>query len=238
LLVKPVPRLATPLQCGEGETRRRAPWSHRMYVRRDLVADEFSCCAPLVQKWRVLALACAGMLLAASPAFADVIEIGADGAITRIGGPVIVNDAGTAPIAAPRTPHPGLAPLAPRFAAAGGHTQLSPRLLEAVAWAESRFNQSARSRAGAQGVMQLMPGTAASLGFNARDVDQNVRGGAAYLRQMLDLFGNDLVLALAAYNAGPDAVRRYGGVPPYPETQAYVAAVLAYLADAAKEDAP
>lgn len=177
------------------------------------------------------------MLLAASPAFADVIEIGADGAITRIGGPVVVNGAGITPVAAPRPAHPRLAPLAPRFASAGGQTQLSPRLLEAVAWAESRFNQSARSRAGAQGVMQLMPGTAAALGVNAGDVDQNVRGGAAYLRQMLDLFGNDLVLALAAYNAGPDAVRRYGGVPPYSETRAYVAAVLAYLADAAKEDA-
>lgn len=178
------------------------------------------------------------MLLAASPTHADVIEIGADGAIARIGGPVTVNGAGVSPIASPTSAQPRLASLTPRFATAGRQAQLSPRLLEAVAWAESRFNQSARSYAGAQGVMQLMPATAASLGVDAGDVDQNVRGGAAYLRAMLNMFENDLVLALAAYNAGPDAVRRYGGVPPYPDTQAYVAAVLAYLADAAKEDVP
>ena len=78
--------------------------------------------------------------------------------------------------------------------------------------------------------MQLMPDTAAALGVDASDATQNVHGGAAYLRQMLDQFDGNIELALAAYNAGPEAVRRYGGVPPYRETQDYVAAVLGYLA--------
>jgi hypothetical protein len=102
-----------------------------------------------------------------------------------------------------------------------------PQLLRAVAQAESNFNPRAVSRAGAQGIMQLMPETARSLGvrdpFNPLE---NVFAGAAYLRSLLDRFGGDEKLALAAYNAGPGAVRRYGGVPPYAETRAYVDRVL------------
>jgi soluble lytic murein transglycosylase-like protein len=114
--------------------------------------------------------------------------------------------------------------------AAGERAALSPHLLDAVAWVESRYNAQARSPAGAIGAMQLMPATAAELGVNPDDADGNVRGGAAYLRRMLDTFDGDLELALAAYNAGPAAVRRAGGVPPYPETRAYVAAVLDRMA--------
>ncbi len=191
---------------------------------------------PPVRKWRLPAVAILAAVAVTPAARADVLEISANGAVTRIAGPVTVNEEGISPIAAPPAIDPHLLALAPRFAAAGRDAALSPRLIEAVAWAESRFNQSARSPAGAEGMMQLMPGTAAALGVDPADADQNLRGGAAYFRQMLDLFENDLVLALAAYNAGPDAVRRHGGVPPYGETQAYVAAVLGYLADSVEQE--
>jgi soluble lytic murein transglycosylase-like protein len=78
--------------------------------------------------------------------------------------------------------------------------------------------------------MQLMPSTASQLGVQAADLKENIRGGAVYLKQLLGRFDNDLVLTLAAYNAGPAAVQKYGGVPPYRETKAYVSAILARLA--------
>lgn len=96
-------------------------------------------------------------------------------------------------------------------------------LLRAVMHAESAFNPMALSNKGAQGLMQLMPGTANDLGvLDAFDVAQNIRGGAKYLAQMLKNFNGDERLATAAYNAGPGAVQRYGNVPPYAETQVYV----------------
>ena len=105
---------------------------------------------------------------------------------------------------------------------------LPPALVKAVIAAESAFDSQAVSRKGAQGLMQLMPSTAASLGVaNAFEPAQNVFGGTAYLRQMIQRYG-DLSRALAAYNAGPTAVDRYGGIPPYAETQAYVERVLTY----------
>jgi|OpeIllAssembly_1097287.scaffolds.fasta_scaffold21643_2 hypothetical protein len=105
---------------------------------------------------------------------------------------------------------------------------LEPALLLAVISAESGFRSKAVSPKGAQGLMQLMPATARRLGVrDPFDPEQNVRGGARYLNQLLRLFGNDLRLALAAYNAGEDAVMRHGrSVPPYPETQQYVTRVL------------
>ncbi|MDP7298183.1 MAG: lytic transglycosylase domain-containing protein [Myxococcota bacterium] len=105
---------------------------------------------------------------------------------------------------------------------------LQPALVKAVIAAESNFDPAAVSHKGAQGLMQLMPQTAASLGvLDPLHPMENVRGGSVYLRRMLDRYG-DLERALAAYNAGPDAVDRYGGVPPYRETQAYVRRVLTY----------
>jgi soluble lytic murein transglycosylase-like protein len=99
---------------------------------------------------------------------------------------------------------------------------------------ESGFNADAHSGAGALGLMQLMPDTAKQLGVSdPLDPAQNVDGGARLLRSLLDQFGGRLDMALAAYNAGPAAVERYGGIPPYPETQAYVRDVMsAYRAGA------
>ncbi len=111
-------------------------------------------------------------------------------------------------------------------AAAAEKYQVDPKLISAVAEVESGGNQDAVSSAGAVGVMQLMPGTAEALGVNPYDKEQNIEGGAKYLRQMLDDFDGDVRRAVAAYNAGPRAVKEYGGVPPYPETQDYVERVL------------
>ena len=118
------------------------------------------------------------------------------------------------------------------FEAASRKYNISVDLLKAVARAESNFRPDATSRCGAMGVMQLMPGTAKALGVtDAYDPEQNIMGGADYLRQMLDKFNGDVSLALAAYNAGPGAVTKYGGIPPYNETQNYVKIVLGYLGD-------
>jgi soluble lytic murein transglycosylase-like protein len=105
--------------------------------------------------------------------------------------------------------------------------QVDPALIEAIVQNESGFDANATSNAGARGLMQLMPQTAASLGVrDSYDPAQNVRGGTRYLRGLLDRFG-DVELAVAAYNAGPSAVARYGGVPPYAQTQEYVRNVMA-----------
>ncbi len=110
--------------------------------------------------------------------------------------------------------------------AAARKYKVDPKLVAAVAEVESNGNQDAVSSVGAIGVMQLMPDTAASLGVDPYNKQQNIEGGAKYLRQMLDTFGGDTRKAVAAYNAGPGAVKDYGGVPPYKETQNYVKKVL------------
>jgi hypothetical protein len=104
---------------------------------------------------------------------------------------------------------------------------LDPDLVKSVIKAESGFNARAVSPKGAQGLMQLMPGTASQLGVpNAFDPAANVEGGTKYLRELLERYNFDLVKALAAYNAGPLRVEQFGGVPPYYETRAYVARVV------------
>jgi soluble lytic murein transglycosylase-like protein len=183
----------------------------------------------------LLTLAVGGALFAAHAVRAEVIEIGANGAVTRYSAPAVYTSEGVRPIAAPRATgmRAAAAPAAvvhEAITAAAGRQLLNRDLLEAVAWRESGFRQAALSPKGAVGVMQIMPSTALSLGVDRYDLRQNVEGGAAYLRMMLNRYSGDTALALAAYNAGPGAVDRYRGVPPFAETQAYVGAILGRLA--------
>ena len=126
---------------------------------------------------------------------------------------------------------PAGTPYGAEITASAQRNGLDPALLAGLIKQESGFDPSARSGAGAQGLTQLMPGTAAGLGVtNPLDPAQAIEGGAKYLKQQLDRFGGDVARALAAYNAGPAAVQRFGGVPPYAETQNYVRAVQANAA--------
>lgn len=112
-------------------------------------------------------------------------------------------------------------------AGAGERHQIDPDFINSVIRAESGFHQNAVSRKGAQGLMQLMPGTASQLGVrNPFDPNANVEGGTKYLRELLEKYNYDPVKALAAYNAGSKRVDRYHGVPPYYETQAYIARII------------
>lgn len=124
-------------------------------------------------------------------------------------------------------------PLLPAVLAAAKKYDLSPLLIDAVARQESGYRVNVVSPVGAIGVMQLMPGTARMLGVNPRDPHANIDGGARYLRQLIDRFGGNVAMALAAYNAGPARVERARGVPRIAETQKYVTRILANLANGA-----
>lgn len=188
-----------------------------------------------------LAIVCS--FIGARPALADVIEVGANGNAVVYSGPTLFLGTTTSPVlkAEPKPPvatagpqrklieptyplrlHPTLDAYVIEAAAKYG---VDPVLVRAVAWQESRFSYSAVSRKGAIGVMQLMPDTASWLGVNPYDPRDNIFGGVAYLSNLLERFGGDVRLALAAYNAGPEAVTRHRGIPPYRETQNYVKAI-------------
>jgi len=189
-------------------------------------------------------------VLAAVPAQADVLEVGSGGEARWISGPLAVQPAaGTAPTALAEVPpeaaivpeyavadpvrHAGAvpAPYSAKIAELAARYDVSPALLEAVVWQESRWRPSAVSPAGARGLAQLMPGTARELGVNPDDPYANLEGGARYLREQLDRFDGDLEKALAAYNAGPGRVISAGGIPRIRETQTYVAAVMGRLSN-------
>jgi len=159
----------------------------------------------------------------APPVQAQVIEIGDDGSATTYSKPRrFLGSEGNRVVSANLTVRPAEVDRYERAAKAEG---LDVHLLRAVAWTESRGRQGAVSPKGALGVMQLMPGTAAELGVDPLDPEANLHGGARYLARQLTRF-QSIPLALAAYNAGPGAVLRWGGIPPYAETQAYVTQIM------------
>ncbi len=207
----------------------------------------------------ILAAACRVMIAAigaglaiipAADARADVLELGADGARwvagPLAGAPAVADSVPAGPAAdlaeAPSLPAIAIADPAqhargipPRYAVKiaelSQRFDLSPALLEAVVWQESRWNENAVSPVGARGLAQLMPGTARYLGVDPHDPFANLEGGARYLREQLDRFGGDLEKALAAYNAGPGRVERAGGIPNIRETRHYVAAIIGRLSN-------
>lgn len=183
-------------------------------------------------------LAFSALIGAHESAFAEVYEIGPAGQMVETTNHIAdaslpqTLPADTLPVALSSSAQPPSGnPYREMFAQTAERFGMSHELLDAVAWQESRYRVNSRSPVGAIGLMQLMPATARSLGVtDATDPAQNVAGGAAYLRIQLNRFGNDLEKALAAYNAGPGAVIRYGGIPPYRETQNYVRSILGRLA--------
>lgn len=200
--------------------------------------------------------AVAALLLAApGAARADVLEVGGGRHGWIAGGPAARSLAGSAPGTALSAPgaeaelltiaggeaHPasytavaaaaGPERWSTRVAELAAKYDISPALLDAVVWQESRWRTGAISPAGARGLAQLMPGTARDMGVDPDDPNANLEGGARYLRMQLDAFGGDVEKALAAYNAGPGRVIRAGGIPAIRETRAYVASIMARLAE-------
>lgn len=169
---------------------------------------------------RTIFLGAMSALCLASAAQAEVIEIADDGEARVVGTSAGVAGVGMAPLDVQ-----GLPESSDPFDVAAKRHGIDVTLLKAVAWTESRGRNDAVSPKGARGIMQLMPATAASLGVDPRDPIANINGGAAYLARQLATF-RDVPLALAAYNAGPGAVMRYRGVPPYAETRDYVAKIM------------
>jgi soluble lytic murein transglycosylase-like protein len=181
--------------------------------------------------------------VAASPAAAQVMDIAPDGTVSvrqgagaatwevvtpasdktvdQNGDPIVPAYAYSA-----TAPAPVPAQFATALTQAAAAANLSPTLLSAVVWQESRWNPQAVSPKGAMGLAQLMPATARNLGVNPADPIANLKGGARYLRMLLDQFDGNVEKALAAYNAGPGRVRSAGGVPAIAETRNYVSSIV------------
>jgi soluble lytic murein transglycosylase-like protein len=188
----------------------------------------------------------AAAALFASPAEAQVMDIASDGTVSvrqgagaatwevvspasdktvdQNGQPIVPAWAYT-----DTTPPPVPAQFQPMLKQAATAANVSPTLLSALVWQESRWNPQAVSSKGAMGLAQLMPATARYLGVNPADPAANLIGGARYLRQLLDEFDGNVEKALAAYNAGPGRVRNAGGVPAIAETRAYVASIVRHI---------
>ena len=184
--------------------------------------------------------ACCAVMAVPAPAWADVLEIGDDGARWVSGANVVaaVVDAAdgddlfdpTSPEALRPSPTTELSLIPAAFRETvrelSARYSLSPALIEALVWQESRWRHNAVSHKGARGLTQLMPSTARELGVDPDDPHANLEGGARYLRAQLDRFEGNLQLALAAYNAGPNRVERVGGIPAIRETRHYVASII------------
>jgi hypothetical protein len=160
----------------------------------------------------------------AAPDLSPAAAVPAPSGTARVPAPNVVQNAKAATLSFPARPAADLNQVVNE---ASDRYRLDPDLVNSVIKAESAFNSHAVSPKGARGLMQLMPGTASQLGVpNAFDPQENVDGGTKYLRELLERYNFDLVKALAAYNAGPERVERFGGVPPYYETRAYVARIV------------
>jgi soluble lytic murein transglycosylase-like protein len=183
----------------------------------------------------------------ASPSYAQVMDIAPDGTVSvrdgsgasnfEVVSPAsdkVVDQTGAIIVPAWAYTDVGPAPVPAQYAAAlkqaAASANVSPSLLSALIWQESRWNAQAVSPKGAMGLAQLMPATARYLGVNPADPISNLTGGARYLRQLLDLFDGNVEKALAAYNAGPGRVRSAGGVPAIAETQNYVTSIVRRIA--------
>ena len=201
------------------------------------------------RNWR-LGAAAIGVAAAVSacPAQAQVMDIAPDGTVsvrqgagaanwevvTTSASDKIVDETGAPVVPAYAYTDVGPAPVPPQYVAAlnqaAASANVSPSLLSALVWQESRWNPQALSPKGAMGFTQLMPGTARDLGVNPADPIANLNGGARYLRYLLDQFDGNVEKALAAYNAGPGRVRSAGGIPAIAETQNYVSSIVRRIA--------
>lgn len=186
------------------------------------------------------ALAGLAFMSSAVSAQADVMELGANGFVWVAGAPKSAQSERVE--VGPRSEQ-GLTHVSDTAGPAAWRAQvamlaqkydISPALLEAVVWQESRWHSEARSSKGAHGLAQLMPGTAREMGVDIANPLSNLEGGARYLKIQLDRFDGDIERALAAYNAGPSRVLSAGGVPQIPETKAYVSAIMTRLAESVR----
>lgn len=190
--------------------------------------------SPFVQSATVVVLLC----LQAEQAGASVYEVNADGSVDQTDRALAerpsVSSAERTRLSSTRADTRARA-WRPSVDRAAARYAVSPALVDAIAHTESRYNPSARSPAGAVGIMQLMPGAARQMGVDRLDPEANLLGGTAYVRYLLNRFDGDLLCTIAAYNAGPGAVAKHGCSPNYRETRAYVRQVLDRLAKAAGE---